>query len=99
MPLHGLGIAARQDEGGTDPTCRTDGAKYVGRLGALVLRRPGPGAAFRPASCNLVLLTDPGLVLPPEFYFGVGWEFILDFRHTGGEVFLKSASSNSFWAW
>jgi len=34
MPLHGLGVAAWQNEGGTDTACRADGTEYVGRLGA-----------------------------------------------------------------
>ena len=66
MPLHGLGVAARQDEGGADAAFGTDGAKDIGRLGALVLGGPGPGAAFRPAPGDPVLLADPRFVLPPE---------------------------------
>ena len=30
MPLHGLGVAARQDEAGADATRGTDGAKDIG---------------------------------------------------------------------
>ena len=37
MPLHGLGVAAGQDEAGADAAGGTDGAEDVGRFGALVL--------------------------------------------------------------
>ena len=63
MPLHGLGVAAGQDEGCPDAALGTDGAEDIGRLGALVLGGPGPGAAFRPAPGDLVLLADPRFVL------------------------------------
>lgn len=70
VPLHGLGIAAGQDEGGTDASLGTDGAEDVDRLGALVLERDGTRAASSPASRDLVLLSDPGFVLPPDLYVG-----------------------------
>ena len=34
MPLHGLGVAAWQNEGSTDTACGADGTEYVGRLDA-----------------------------------------------------------------
>ena len=98
MPLHGLGIAARQDEGGADAAFGTDGAEDIGRLGALIERRPGPGSAPRPAPGNLVFLADPGFVLPPQFYVGIGWEHGADRRQRGPEVFLKSSTASSFCA-
>ena len=68
VPLHGQGVAARQDEGGTDAALWADGAEDVGGLGPLVMgcrrARPPPG----PTPCDLVLLPDPGLVLPPDLY-------------------------------
>ena len=36
MPLHGLGVAAGQDEAGADAARRADGTEDVGRLGALI---------------------------------------------------------------
>ena len=44
MPLHGLGIAAGQDEARTDTAPGADGAEDVGRFRALVLGRPGAAA-------------------------------------------------------
>ncbi len=98
MPLHGLGIATGQDKGGANAAGGTDGAEDIGRLGALVLGCAGPGASFCPAPGNLVLLANPGFVLPPQLYCGVGGKFGPDFRHSGGEVFLKSSTAYSFWA-
>ena len=74
MPLHGLGVAAGQDEAGADATLGTNGAEDIGRLRALVLGCRGPGAAFRPAPRELGFLADPGLILPPNLYVGVGRE-------------------------
>jgi hypothetical protein len=72
MPLHGLGVAAGQDEAGADAARRADGAEDVDRLGALIAGRTRPGSPLRPAACDLVLLADPGLVLKPKLYLGAG---------------------------
>jgi hypothetical protein len=88
MPLHGVGVATGQDEARADATCGTDGTEDIGRLGALVLGRRGPAAAFRPASGELGLLADSGLILPPDFYIGVGREDGADLRQLGGKLFL-----------
>ncbi len=58
VPLHGPGVAARQHQGGAGAACRADGAEDVDRLGALVVRRAGPGDAVSPAPGDLVLLAD-----------------------------------------
>jgi len=96
MPLHGFGVAAGQDEGRADAAPGTDGAEDVGRLRALVLGRRGPAAASRPAPRELGLLADPGLVLPPNLYAGVGREPGADRFQLGRKVFLKSSTANSF---
>jgi len=98
MPLHGLGIAAGQDESGADATLGTDGTEDIGRLGALVPGRPGPASPGCPAPGDLVFLADPRFVLPPEFYVGVGREPGADRLQRGGEFFLKSSTANSFCA-
>ena len=95
MPLHGLGVAARQDEGGADAARGTDGAEDIGRLGALIERRPRPGSPARPSPSDLGFLSDPCFVLPPKLYRRVGRELVADFRQLGGEVFLKSSTANS----
>jgi len=98
MPLHGLCVAVGQDEGRPDAALRTDGAKDIGRLRALVPGRPGPGSPWRPAPGDLVFLTDPRFVLPPELYLGIGRERGSDRLQRGGNVFLKSSMANSFCA-
>ncbi len=98
MPLHRLGVAARQDEGRADAALGTDGAEDIDRLCTLVAGRPGAGSPWRPAPGDLVFLTDPRFVLPPEFYLGIGRERGSDRLQRGGEVFLKSSMANSLCA-
>ena len=102
MPLHGLSVAAGQDKARTDTARGTDGTEDIGRLRALVPERRGSAAASRPAPGEHGFLADPGLILPPNFYRGVGREPGSDLPQPGGEVFLKSSTANSFcplWAW
>ena len=99
MPLHGLGVAAGQNEGRADAALGTDGAKDIGRCRALISRRPGPASPWRPAPGDLVFLADPRFVLPPEFYAGIGRERAADLFQLGGKAFLESSMANSFCAW
>ena len=96
MPLHGLSVAAGQDKARTDTARGTDGTEDIGRLRALVPERRGSAAASRPAPGEHGFLADPGLILPPDFYRGVGREPGSDLPQPGGEVFLKSSTANSF---
>ena len=96
MPLHGLGIAARQDEGGTDAALRTDGAEDVDGLRALILRGYGSASPCSPSPRELGFLADPGFILPPDFYVGIGRETGANVFQRDGEVFLKSSTANSF---
>ena len=89
MPLHGLAVASRQHEGGACAALRTDGTEDIGRLGALILGRSGPGAAQGPSSGQLVLLADPRFVLKPNLYRAVFRQRGLERCQLGGEVFLK----------
>ena len=89
MPLHGLSVAAGQDKARTDTARGTDGTKDIGRLRALVPERRGSAAASRPAPGEHGFLADPGLILPPNFYRGVGREPGSDIPQPGGEVFFK----------
>jgi hypothetical protein len=88
MPLHGLGVAARQDEARANAARRADGSENIGRLGALILGRAGAGSPFRPAPSDLVLLTDPGFILPPKLYLGAGRQLGPDRRQLGGQTFF-----------
>ena len=96
MPLHRFGVAAGQDEGSADTASRTDGAEDIGRFGALVHGCRRPGSPFCPAPRQLGFLTDPGFILPPDFYFGAGRERAAQGCQLGWEVFLKSSTANSF---
>ncbi len=71
MKVHGIGVAAGQDETSADASGRTDGAEDVGRTRALIPGRRGPRSSFRPTPRDLILLADPGFVLEPYFYVRV----------------------------
>src|SRR5437764_8221081 len=63
MQSHGSGIAARQNKPGGDPLSRANGPEDVGRARPLIVRSRGACPALRPSPGDLVLLSDPGLVL------------------------------------
>lgn len=96
MPLRGLGVAARRDEGRADTAPGTDGVEDVGRLRAVAIGHRGPTAAWRPAPGELGLPTDSGVIPPPNFHVGVDREPIADRFHLAEDVFLKSSTANSF---
>ena len=89
VPLHGLGVAAGQNEGGADAACGADGAEDIGRLGALILRRSGPGSPPCPTPGDVGFLTNAGFILELNLYCGIGRQGLAERRHTGGEVFFK----------
>src|SRR5580658_6222758 len=64
---HGLGVAGWDDETGRLAERGTDGAENIGGGGSLILQGKRARAAFRPASRDLVFLTDAGFILEPEF--------------------------------
>jgi len=92
MKVHGFCVAARQDESRPFSLLRADRPEDVGRDGALIVRRRGAGSALGPASGDLVLLADAGLVGEPDLYV-IGREALVggDFVQAGGETFLKSS--------
>ena len=59
MKLHGFSVAERQNEGRTGSVFGIYRTKQIGRLGALIMSGSGTLG-------QLVLLTDPHLVLEPE---------------------------------
>ena len=90
---HGLGVAVRVEETGRLAERGTNGAEDIGRGGSLILQGERSRAAFRPASRDLVLLTDAGFVLEPEFKWlaaGRG-----DLRQEVRDFFLKAATAAS----
>lgn len=96
--LHGGRVAPGHDQARPLALPGTDRAEDIGGLRSLVMRRRRPGAAQGPAAGDLVLLTDPGFVLPPELYLDARCKPAPDFRDRGREVFLKAASASVFWA-
>lgn len=92
MQSHGGGIAARQNKAGGDALSRANGPEDVGRARPLIVRRRGARPALRPSAGDLVLLSDPGLVLEPDFYRLACRVPLGDVVEAGGEVFLNAAS-------
>ena len=92
MQSHGGGIAARQNKAGGDALSRANGPEDVGRARPLIVRRRGARPALRPSPGDLVLLSDPGLVLEPDFYRLACRVPLGDVVEAGGEVFLNAAS-------
>ena len=98
MQRHGLGVRGRHDQARCDATLRTGRAEQVGPVVALVVRRAGPRSTLGPDAGQRALLTDPGLILEPDFdrlAFGAIGDLRRDCR---GEVFLNAcwASSSAF---
>ena len=96
MGIHRLGIAPGQHEADALALFRTDCAKDIGPLGALIVRRAGPCSAPGPTACDLVLLADPGFVLEPERDLYARFETPADRFDLGREVFLNASTANSF---
>src|SRR3954468_10567076 len=90
--------AAGQNQARALAVSRADRAEDVSRLGSLIFRRCGAGAAFGPAPRDLVLLPDPGLIGKPDLERLAAGLGLCDLLQTGGEVFLKAATAASFLA-
>jgi len=94
MILHGGRVAIWHDEPGAFALRRTDGAENVSPFGTLVVRRGRPASTPRPAAGDLVLLSDQGLVLEPDFYWRSRRELLLDCRQLVGEIFLNASMTS-----
>src|SRR5215213_6551615 len=95
---HALRGAAGQNQARALALSRTDGPEDVGRGCPLVLGGGRARAAFGPASRDLVLLPNPGLIGEPDLdhlAMSLGLRKLLQ---TGGEVFLKAEIAASFFA-
>lgn len=99
MQAHRRGGAAWQDKRCPFPESGTDRTEDIGRGRALILRCGWPGAAPGPAPCDLVLLTNSGLVGEPDLYgCALDTRLARDLIQRSGEVFLKSAMAPAAWA-
>lgn len=91
VQAHHLGVGKRQHQPSSGATARADRTEDVGPRIALIAGCRGSRAALGPDPGQGSLLTDPGLVLPPEFErlaAGVLWQRLV---YEGGEVALKDA--------
>jgi len=93
MQLHRLGVAKWQNETGRLAERGADGAEDIGRGGSLILQGKWPRSACGPTSRDLVLLTDAGFVLEPQFKRLAGGG--CDIREDVGDFFLKAATTAS----
>jgi len=93
-----LRIGVGHDEAGSLALVRTDGAEDIGRGRSLVLGRRRSGAAFCPSPGDLVLLSDAGLILPPDFDLDIVTERGAYLLQVLREFFLNAASAASSWA-
>jgi hypothetical protein len=98
MPLHGLTVAARQNQGSACAALWTNGSEDIGRLGSLVGGRSGPSSSRRPAAGDLVFLPYAGLILKPQLYRAARRESRPDLCQLGRETFLKASAASSFCA-
>lgn len=89
VKLHRLGIGERQGQRRAGAPGGTDGAEQIGRVVALIGGQARPCAFPGPDPGLPVLLTDPGLVLEPDFD-GLVFGDVAQMRgERGGEVFLN----------
>jgi len=67
MPVHGFGVGVRHDERSAHPTIRADGAEQIGPLIARIAHGAGARSFSRPKPCQRSLLSNPRLILKPDF--------------------------------
>jgi hypothetical protein len=72
MGVHRACVAPGQNQADGLASERADGAEDVDPFRPLIVRRYRTGSPFRPAARDLVLLTNPGFVLEPDFQFRPG---------------------------
>jgi len=96
VQVHGLRVAAREDEAGACALLWADRAEDIGRGRALIFRRRRTRTAFCPAAGDLVLLSDARFVAEPDFYIASFDALLLrDLLQARGEVFLNSSMAPS----
>lgn len=86
--VHRLGADPGQHEGGPGATMRAYRAEQIDGAAPLVARRARPAALVGPDIAQRALLTDPCLVLPPDFERLVAGALRDRGMHQLGEVFL-----------
>ena len=91
MLVHGMRIAPRHDEGCGLAKLRAYRTEDIRRPCPLIVGSRWPCSPFRPSPGDLVLLTDAGFILEPNFYLLAFGGPASDFSHCRGEVFLNSS--------
>src|SRR5665647_2041314 len=96
VQVHRFGIAEGQDQSRALALFRADGSEDVGRCGSLIPRSARASAALGPPAGDLVLLSNTGFVLEPNFYLAdIDCFFTRDFIQARWELFLKSSIAPS----
>ena len=67
MLVHGFGVGIGHDESRAHPAVRADGPEQIGPFIARIANGAGPRSFSRPKPCQRSLLSDPRLVLKPDF--------------------------------
>ena len=67
MPVHGFGVGVRHDERSAHSTIRADGAEQISPLIARIAYGAGTRSFSRPKPCQRSLLSNPRLILKPDF--------------------------------
>jgi hypothetical protein len=95
VDVHRLGADPRQHERRPGATLRAYGAEQIGGAVPLVARRARPVALVGPDIAQRALLTDPCLVLPPDFERLVAGALRDRGLHQFSEVFLCASSASA----
>ena len=67
VQVHCVGIGSWQHQGSAHAACGADRTENIRPTEALIAQRTGAAATFAPDVGQAALLTDPRLILPPEF--------------------------------
>ena len=94
MQLHSVGVGEGQRQPCAHAPRRTDGAKEIGTLVALVRGLDRPRSPPGPLSDKAVLLADAGLVLEPDLDLPLARHAPEMCRKRPAEVFLKAAMTS-----
>ena len=93
MFRHRVRVCPGHDKPGAFAFGRTNGAKDVGPLRALVVGRARAGSAFGPPPGDLVFLADPRFILKPDLDRRPAL-FYADGLDQVGEVFLNASMAS-----
>ena len=96
MPLHGLSVAAGQDQARTDTARGTDGTKDIGRLRALVPERRGSAPRRAQRRVSMVFWPTRASSCHQISIAVLAGSLARISPNPAGKFFLKSSTANSF---